>query len=155
MLIKIPGRDELNISHLVLDFNGTIAFDGKIIDGIQEKLNEIGKKLLIHVITADTNGTVAKECKNLPVKIHIIGKGDQVEEKRKFIANLTPKGAIAIGNGTNDELMFSEADLAIAIIGGEGCAISSLLKSDLAIYNINDALELLIKQHRLIATLRK
>ena len=30
--IQIPGREMLTLSHLVLDYNGTIAKDGEIID---------------------------------------------------------------------------------------------------------------------------
>lgn len=54
--IKIPGFKELHLSFLVLDFNGTLATDGKIIKGVTENLNKLASKLKIHVITADTFG---------------------------------------------------------------------------------------------------
>ena len=39
--INIPGRDILRIEHLVLDYNGTIAVDGALIEGIQERLQRL------------------------------------------------------------------------------------------------------------------
>ncbi|HBI27990.1 MAG TPA: ATPase P, partial [Peptococcaceae bacterium] len=39
IVIDIPGRGELNLQHLVLDYNGTIAFDGSLIKGVEEELN--------------------------------------------------------------------------------------------------------------------
>ncbi len=155
LMINIPGRDQLTIEHLVLDFNGTIAFDGKIMEGVKERLIQLAKKIKIYVITADTNGSVHRECEGMPVEVHVIGKKDQLGEKKRFIEGLHSKGTITIGNGTNDEQMFEASDIAFAVLGGEGAATSSLLKSDVVVQHIKDALDLIIKQHRLIATLRK
>ena len=38
--IKIPGMEFLEIEHLVLDYNGTIAINGILIDGVMERLKE-------------------------------------------------------------------------------------------------------------------
>jgi len=151
----IPGKENLDIENLVLDFNGTIALDGVIKHGVREQLYTLGESLHIYVVTADTNGSVHKECEGLPVNVHVIGKEDQLGEKKRFIEQLSNRGTIAIGNGINDELMFDSADIAIAVLGSEGCATSSLLKSDIVVKNINDGLDLLLKSNRLIATLRK
>jgi len=37
--IDIPGLGALSLQHLVLDYNGTIAFDGSLIQGVEKKLN--------------------------------------------------------------------------------------------------------------------
>jgi len=65
--INIPGREELSIKYLVLDFNGTIAKDGKITMETREYINEISKILEIHLITSDTFCNVQKECSDLPL----------------------------------------------------------------------------------------
>ncbi|OEF98809.1 ATPase P [Vulcanibacillus modesticaldus] len=155
MIIQIPGNKEFVAKHLVLDFNGTIALDGKIIDGVKDRILELAKILKIHVLTADTNGSVARECEGLPVEVCIIGKEKQEKEKEKFILSLNSEGVISMGNGVNDELMFEVSELAIAVIGREGCAVTSLMKADIVVQHISDGLDLLLKQHRLIATLRK
>ena len=67
--IKIPGREELTLNYLVLDYNGTIAEDGNIIEGIRPRLAELSKDLAIYVITADTHGTAAKKCEGLPLQV--------------------------------------------------------------------------------------
>ncbi|BBI36567.1 HAD family hydrolase [Cohnella abietis] len=153
MQINIPGRESLTLTHLVLDFNGTIALDGLILPSVREKLEELNPLLKIHVLTADSNGSAATECEGFPVELHVIGKDNQREEKRKFISQLE-QGVAVIGNGVNDELMFREADLSIAVIGKEGCATVTLMSSDIVVTDIIDGLDLLINHHRLIPTLR-
>lgn len=154
MKLTIPGRDSLTVTNLVLDFNGTIAVDGEIFEEIKERLVRLSRLVTIHIITADTNGTVANQCKDLPVSVHIIGKENQHIEKKNFILQLPTKGVVSIGNGSNDAEMFSVSDLSIAIVGQEGCATESLVRSDLVVTSISDALDLLLKENRLVATLR-
>lgn len=154
MIITIPGRDSVEISNLVLDFNGTIAEDGKLIKAVKEKIIQLSDHITVHVLTADTNGSVLAQCQGLPVTVHVIGKESQHLEKKNYLLQLPSKGVVSIGNGSNDVEMLAISDIAIAVIGSEGCATSSLMKSDLVVTNIVDALDLLLKQHRLVATLR-
>ncbi|KXG44317.1 HAD family hydrolase [Tepidibacillus decaturensis] len=154
LTINIPGRKEVKVENLVLDFNGTIALDGVILPEVKEKLRQLAKDLTLYVVTADTNSSVHDQCKDLPVQVHVIGKEDQLGEKQRFVQALKEKGVISMGNGVNDEWMFEVSDLAIALIGTEGCATSSLMKSDIVVKQITDGLDLLLKQNRLIATLR-
>ena len=155
LTISVPGREPADLHHLVLDFNGTIALDGHLLAGVKERLMKLSEQLAIYVITADTNGSVAAECADLPVRVHVIGKTDQIGEKTRFVQELLPAGAACIGNGVNDEGMFAVSELAVAIMGTEGCAVSSLLQADIVVSSITDALDLLLLPHRLIATLRK
>ena len=39
--IDIPGRFTLEIENLVLDYNGTVAEDGKLINGVVERLMKL------------------------------------------------------------------------------------------------------------------
>lgn len=151
--LNIPGRAPLEINHLVLDFNGTIAIDGELISGVVERISRLSEQLEIHIITADTNGSVTKQCSELPVTIKILRSADHTNEKGEFVRGL--EGTICIGNGANDAGMFEEADLAIAVFGKEGCATSTLLKSDMTVHHIHDALDSLLKANRIIATLRR
>lgn len=43
--IQIPGRKPIILEHLVLDFNGTIAIDGKIISGVKERLKKRSQRI--------------------------------------------------------------------------------------------------------------
>jgi hypothetical protein len=40
MQFNIPGREVLEITTIILDLNGTLAIDGKIIEGVKERLVE-------------------------------------------------------------------------------------------------------------------
>lgn len=54
--IDIPGRNIITIRSLVLDYNGTVAADGFLIDGVEERLARLKDKVDIYVLTADTYG---------------------------------------------------------------------------------------------------
>ena len=38
--ISIPGYKHLQLKHLVLDYNGTIALDGRLFDALDEESGE-------------------------------------------------------------------------------------------------------------------
>jgi soluble P-type ATPase len=79
MMIKIdvPGNKKFQLEHLVLDYNGTIAFDGALIDGVKECLSEFSQKMIIHVITADTFGSVEKALMDIDCKLAVIPSDHQ------------------------------------------------------------------------------
>ncbi|WP_143089024.1 HAD family hydrolase [Paenibacillus sp. UNC496MF] len=72
---------------------------------------------------------------------------------QNYVRTIAP-GVVVLGNGVNDELMFREADLSIAVIGKEGCATATLMSSNIVVTDIIDGLDLLLMHHRLIPTLR-
>ena len=151
--IKIPGREELILNHLILDYNGTIAEDGEIIEGIRPRLAELAKELSIYVITADTHGTAAKKCEGLPLQV-LTFPTTEVGRIKAEEAGKMEGGVITIGNGFNDIQMSDAADLSICVIGREGCCGALLAHSDVVVTSIEDALDLLLKTDRLRATLR-
>lgn len=152
--LRIPGRAPLYIEHLVLDYNGTLAVDGRILPGLTERINELAGRLNLHVITADTFGMAAVETAALPVTLQIIGQGDQAGAKRELVESLGPSKVVAIGNGANDRLMLERAALGICIMGGEGAAAVALTAADVVVARPGDALDLLLHPGRLAATLR-
>ena len=153
LTIKIPGREELNLSHLILDYNGTIAEDGEIIESIRPRLTELAKSLKIYVITADTHGTAAKKCEGLPLQVLTFPTTEVGLIKAEEATKLTG-GVITIGNGFNDIPMSDAADLSICVMGNEGCCGALLAHCDIVVKSIEDALDLLIRTDRLRATLR-
>ncbi len=152
--IEIPGRAQLALEHLVLDFNGTLAHDGKLIPGVGPLLNRLSNPLHIHVITADTFGNVAAEIAALPCRLAIIPQQRQDAAKLEYINRLDPDRVVAVGNGRNDRLMLEHAALGMAVAQREGAATAAILAADLTLPDINAALELLLRPKGLIATLR-
>ena len=153
--VFVPGFGEIILEHLVLDFNGTIAKDGVLIQKTKESIKELSKLLTIHVLTADTFGTVIEELNDLPVKVEKLEKsGDETGQKRRFVDMLGAEKTAAVGNGSNDEGMLRAAKIGICIVGQEGCSTRTLQHSDLVTGDIVSALELFRYPDRLKATLR-
>jgi len=151
----IPGFKKVEAEHLVLDFNGTMAIDGKLIDGVTELLEELSGKLLIHVLTADTFGTSKHELASIGCTLNILDTGDQEMQKEHFVTNLGKDSVIAIGNGANDSFMMFQAALSILTLQQEGACGSLFSIADIVCTSITDALKLLLNPLRVIATLRK
>ena len=152
--ISIPGRGKLRCSYLVLDYNGTLAVDGRLIDGVGEALRHLSSTLEIHVLTADTFGKARSGLAGISCKLSILPTDHQDIGKREYVKNLGAESSVCIGNGRNDRLMLKEAALGIAVIQGEGAAAETLLDADVVCSGIVSALELLSNPLRLVATLR-
>jgi len=152
--IDIPGFKVIEAEHLVLDFNGTIAIDGRFIDGVLGNLIQISEYLNVHILTADTFGTVNEELRELPVKIKILDPEHQDQQKLNYVRNLGSSKVIAIGNGRNDHIMLRESALSIGIIQAEGAYSQIIYDTHIICTSINDAIGLLINPKRLLATLR-
>lgn len=152
--IQIPGLDRITLHHIVLDFNGTLAVDGKLLPGAAERLNSLARDLGVHILTADTFGTVRDACRSINGTITVLSPGTGAPEKEAFVRRLGETGVVAVGNGANDRMMLCTAALGILILGAEGASPHSLAASDIVVGNINDALDLLLNTKRIVATLR-
>lgn len=152
--INLPGRNELTVRHIVFDFNGTLATDGKLDPVVREMLARLKALADIYILTSDTYGSVRSECQDLGVQIITLSGNHCGEEKRKFVHQLGADNTICVGNGTNDSGMFEACSLAIIILGDEGCSVEALFKANIAVKNIRDALMMLLNTRRITATLR-
>lgn len=151
--IRIPGREELTLHHLILDYNGTIAEDGEIIESIRPRLEALSKDLSIYVITADTHGTAAQKCAGLPLQV-LTFPTTEVGRIKAEEAQKLQGGVACIGNGYNDIPMSDVCGLSVCVIGKEGCCGALLSHTDVVVTSIEDALDLLLMPGRLRATLR-
>lgn len=152
--IAISGGATLNLHHLVLDYNGTLALDGELIPGVFDRLSLLAGSVQIHVLTADTHGTVREKVNSIHCLVHIIGEGEQDRQKADYLISLGADCTVAIGNGRNDTLMLSLAALGVSVMQGEGMSPMAMTSSDICCENINDALGLLLNPSRIRATLR-
>ena len=150
----IPGRGALSISHLLVDYNGTVAQDGILIAGVREALAGLSKVLTVHIITADTFGSAGKAIQDIPCTLKLLAPGNQAEQKQAYLHELGVDITACIGNGRNDCLMLRDSVLGIAVIQKEGVCVATLQAADIATGNIIDALELFTNPLRLKATLR-
>ncbi len=151
--VDVPGRGRLEIAHLVLDLNGTLAVDGVVPAAVVKRLRALSNGVRVHVVTADTFGTAAR-LQGLDMQVQVLSPGDHVEAKAALVRTLGASQTIAIGNGSNDEAMVRDAAVGIAIVGREGASARTLCAADIVVTHIEDALALLLTPARLIATLR-
>jgi P-type E1-E2 ATPase len=152
--ISIPGDGSLRLSYLVMDYNGTLACNGALLEGVAERLTELARHLSLYVLTADTFGTARAVLADLPCTVHILPQVGQDHAKMAFVTQLGRGETVCIGNGRNDKLMLQAAALGIAIVGPEGAATDAVLAADIVAPSIQVALDLLLHPLRLVATLR-
>jgi len=152
--IDVPGFGPLQLEHLVLDFNGTLAVDGALLPRVAERLGALGSRLSIHVLTADTHGTAARALAGVACSLAVAPPSGQAEAKRRFVEALGAERVVAIGNGRNDRLMLKAARVGIAVLQREGAAAETLAAADVIVPAIEDALDLLAYPLRLVASLR-
>jgi len=153
--IEVPGFRRFHLEHLVLDVNGTIAMDGRLLEGVAELIGELRSRLAVHLVTADTHGCQETIDRALSATAILIPVRDQAQAKLDYVEKLGPDRVAAVGNGANDAAMLKGAALGICVLGPEGSAVEALAKADVVVPHIRAALELLLYPKRLIATLRR
>lgn len=149
--IDIPHRGIIELQHAVFDINGTLATDGIPILGVVDRLKELAAHLSLHALSAGTHGNMAELEHILGLPIQIIKSG---EEKMRYVQQLDPERVIAFGNGMNDIGMLRVAAIGVAILSSEGMAAKILPSADVIALGPVDAIDLVLKPKRLVATLR-
>ena len=153
--ITIPHYKRLQLRHVVLDYNGTIAKDGQLKDAARSRLEALSETYKVHVITSDTFGTVKQQLKDFDLTVKVLNSDNHTLEKATYVNELDSTFCVTVGNGNNDAEMLKCAVLGIALVGDEGCCTRTLISSDIVCNKIEDALDLLLNEKRLIATLRR
>ena len=152
--INVPGGKNLQLEYLILDYNGTVAVDGKPIKGVKECLDTLAEKLKIYVVTADTFGGAKTELDGFHCELIVIPPENQDRAKRDLVERLGADRTVSVGNGRNDRRMVKKSALGIAVVQEEGAACEAVESADIVCSSILAALGLLLNPIRLVATLR-
>jgi len=152
--VEIPGTGPVNIQNVMFDYNGTIAADGRLLDGVGAAMNRLAHRLDFHVVTADTFGSVQAQLEGVKAEVVLISNQDQDQKKLDVLKGIGTATTIAVGNGVNDALMLKQAVLGVAVLGEEGMALPALMSSDVMVQHILDVFAFFENPKRLIATLR-
>ena len=156
--IDIPGFGKVQIDAILSDYTGTLAFSGKLVPGVTDRLLRLAELVDIHIVTADSFGTAQEELKGLPLLCRKLeGTGEDVQ-KQRYAMELNPHCLASLGNGNNDrlhmKLVKESGGLTIAVDNGEGCAHEALRHANIFVVGAVNALDLLLEPTRLRATLR-
>ena len=149
LTVEIPGRETFTLNHLLLDQNGTLTDRGELIDGVVERLARVKADLQLHLLSADTFGTLEQLAGELDLDAHRVRTVPTSNVPRE----LGSQGCVAIGNGTNHERMLRAAALAIVVLGPKA-APAAMMAAHLVCNSILHALDLLLDTRLLVATLR-
>jgi P-type E1-E2 ATPase len=152
--IDIPAFGFVRLEHLVSDFTGTLSVDGKLLPGVEARLNTLSELLRVHILTSDTFGKARAELHNVKCELHILAGENHDVQKKIFVEKLGAERVVALGNGKNDRKMLKAAKIGIAVTEGEGCAVDAILAADIHVVNALDGLDLLLNTRRCKATLR-
>lgn len=150
--VSVPGGTDLRLESLLLDVNGTLTNRGQLLDGVQPRIDRLRSTLDIHLVSADTFGTLDDIANHLGgLQVSRISTG---QDKAAFAEQRGAARCAAVGNGANDHLMLTTVALGIAVIGPEGASARALAAADVASTSIAHALDLLLEPETLTATLR-
>ena len=153
MKYQVPEVGEIEINTIVMDLNGTLSVNGKIPEGVKEKLAKL-KALEINVVlfTGDQRGTAADLCKEYGIDFVRTKSGLEKEEAMKKYDSET---TAAIGNARIDIGTFKHAKVSIATLQSEGIHSGIINSVDVIVPSINDALDFFIDTDTFSATMRK
>ncbi len=154
MKLAIPGFGTLALEHLVLDYNGTLAIDGRLLPGMKARLKRLAPSISIHVVTADTFGKARSQLHGVDCRLEILRGAGEDRAKAAYVRSLGPSRVACIGNGRNDRLMLRVAAVGIAVLQAEGASAETLAAADLVVPDATDALDLFLHPRRLMASLR-
>ncbi|MGD8822083.1 MAG: hypothetical protein PVG63_03195 [Anaerolineales bacterium] len=153
--MDIPGRGLIRLQHLVSDVNGTLAVDGRLMEGVVSHFTGLADRLQLHLLTADTHGRQESIDQQLGLKAVLVPTDEGGRAKADYIQELGAENVVALGQGANDAAMLKSAAIGIAVLSPEGMSAEALAAADVLVPDVLSALALLERPLRLVATLRR
>ena len=150
-----PGQEPLNVDFILIDFDGTLAIDGRVHPKAKDKVNLLAKRAKIYVLAKGEKERVEGVLNKVKTEVVWIPPEGASQAKLDLLRQLGRSRTVAIGNGVEDAPMIEEASLGICMLSQEGTAASTLQKADLVFTSILDALDFLLKPLRQQGTLSK
>lgn len=153
MIFNVGNVGKIELNTIVLDLNGTLSVNGKVVKGAKKrllKLEKLGYKIIL--FTGDQRGTAKSICDKLNIEYKIT---KTAKDKGKEMAKLDLKTCVAIGNARIDIETLKMAKISILTLQSEGIHTETIKYADIIVPNINDALGLLINNDSFCATMKK
>jgi len=153
--IQRPGQEPLEIEFILIDFEGTLAQDRRVHPKAKDKINLLSKRSKIYILSKEEKELIEETLKKVKAEVYYLTEGEASQQKLELLRQLGPNKTVAIGNGVDDIPMLEEAGLGMCIISKEGTSAEAMIKADVFVSNILDALDFLLKPLRQKATLSK
>jgi soluble P-type ATPase len=146
--IQRPGMENLDIHFVLIDFEGTLAMDGRVHPKAKDKVNLLSKRATITILTKSNREKVEETLRKMKVEILYVTEGDSSQQKLNALQRLGPHQTAVIGNGLDDVRIMEQAGLGMCVIGKEGASAEAMAKADLVVTHVLDALDFLLKPLR-------
>jgi soluble P-type ATPase len=85
IVVELPGALPVELDHLLLDINGTLTCDGRLLDSVADAIAGLRDAVSVRLLSADTFGTARAIADVLGVELEPIGHG---HEKRACVERL-------------------------------------------------------------------
>jgi soluble P-type ATPase len=145
--------EDLDIHFVLIDFEGTLAMDGRVHPKAKDKVNLLSKRATIYILTKSNREKVEETLRKMKAEILYVAEGDSSQQKLNVLQRLGPHQTAVIGNGLDDGQIMEQAGLGMCVIGKEGSSAEAMAKADLVVTHVLDALDFLLKPLRQRATL--
>jgi len=155
ILLQRPGQDPLEIEFIMLNFEGTLATDGRVHPKAKDKINLLSKRARIFIFTTGEKESVSAVLRNVKAEVVYLREGDVSRGKRDLLQQLGPRRTVAMGSGMSDIEMIQNSAFGIGVMSREGTLSEVIGKADLVFMTVVDALDFLLKPLRQRATLGK
>ena len=153
IVIEIPGREPFENQPCGPGLQRDSGSGRHAAEGVKERIARLKELAHVYVLTADTYGTVTRQCEPLGITVRTFPREGAAGCKEEIVKGLEG-GVACLGNGFNDIPMFDAARLSIAVLEREGMCAALLSHASVVVRSIEDGLDLLLKPDRLRATLR-
>jgi soluble P-type ATPase len=146
--IQRPGMESLDIHFVLIDFEGTLAMDGRVHPKAKDKVNLLSKRATIIILTKSNREKVEEALRKMRAEILYVTEGDSSQQKLNALQRLGAHQTAVIGNGLDDVRIMEQAGLGMCVIGKEGASAEAMAKADLVVTHVLDALDFLLKPMR-------
>ena len=146
--IQRPGMESLDIHFVLIDFEGTLAMDGRVHPKAKDKVNLLSKRVTITILTKSNREKVEETLRKMRAEILYVTEGDSSRQKLNALQRLGAHQTAVIGNGLDDVRILEQAGLGMCVIGKEGASAEAMAKADLVVTHVLDALDFLLKPLR-------
>ena len=110
------------LTDLVLDLNGTLAYDGRLLPGVAARIARLVRSPDVLLVSRDTFGTAELAARELGVPLERLQPNEQAVQKPQIVRGRGLGTVAMVGNGRNSRLALAEVALGICVVGPEGAA---------------------------------
>jgi soluble P-type ATPase len=153
--IQRPGQEPMEIEFVLIDFEGTLAFNRRVHPKAKDKINLLSKRAKIYILAKGEKELVEEVLRRVKVEIFYSTEKGTSQQKLELLHRLGAIRTVVIGNGLDDAPILEEAGLGICVMSREGTSAEAIQKADVVVSNVVDALDFLLKPLRQKATLSK